>query len=156
MKKCEKCNKNIFSGRICKNCKHNLELGIKLAPSTQKFYMEEFNKENMLIGYYTNIIDSYIMILEYMYNDLEYLPEYKNQIEPDNFEDAKKIYKNKLKLKVEEIKQEKIKPFAKTGEVKYLTAIIGLVEDIKDTLKIFPQYKEELVYEDLEKIINGG
>ena len=154
MKKCEKCNKTILSGRICKNCYHKLELSIRTAPATQKLYMDQFAQENMLIGYYTNIIDSYIMVLEYMYKDLEYLPVYKDQIEPNNFEDAKKIYKNKLRLKVEKIKRDKIKPFEKTGEVKYLTAIVGLEEDIKDTLKIFPQYKEELRYDDLEKIIN--
>lgn len=156
MKKCEICNKTILKGRICKNCHHKLVIGLRIAPSTQKIYMEQFNQENMLVGYYVNIIDSYIDILEYMYKNLEYLPEYRNQIEPNNFEDAKKIYKNKLKMKVEQIKQDKIKPFAKTGEVKCLTAIIGLEEDIKDTLKIYPQYKNELTYEDLEKIINGG
>lgn len=156
MNKCKKCGRTIFKGKICKECHHHLELSVRLAPSTLKQYMENFEKKNMLIGYYANIIDSYILYLECLYNDLEYVPEYKNKIFPNNFEDAKIIYKNKLKDKVESIKQEKIKQLNKTGEVKYLTAIIGLEEDIKDTLKVFPQYKEELKYDDLEEITNRG
>lgn len=154
MRKCEKCKKNILFGKICSTCKQHIIWDLQYAPKRQEFYNEQFDKENMLIGYYANIISSYIDIIWFMYKDLEYVPEYKNQIEPNNFEEAKKIYINKLKYKVDKIKQEKIKLLEQTGEVKYYTALVGLEEDIKDTIKTFPEFKNILKYDDLEKILN--
>lgn len=154
MKKCEKCNKTIFSGKLCKNCLWLAEQNILSSPSTQKIYMDQFNQENMLISYYANIMHGYILSLEFMYKDLEYLPKYKNQIEPSNFEEAKKMMHINFKNKIEEIKKEKIKMFSKTGEVKYFTALVGLEEDIKDTIKLFPEFEKDLNYDDLEQIIN--
>lgn len=158
MKKCERCNKIILIGRLCKNCLQNCDMNIRMAPLAQKIYMEEFDKDNMIVCHYANIIDSYMMSLKKMYDDMEYLPKYKSQITPNNYKDAEKICRAKLKNKIDAIKKEKIKPLAKTGEVKYFTAIVGLEEDIKDTIKLFPQFREELDYSDLEKIIDkyGG
>lgn len=158
MNRCKKCNKRIFYGSICSNCLRLCELNIRTMPLSQQTHLDLLSKDNMPINYYVGVIDGFLIALKNMYDDLEYVPKYKEQIEPNNFKEAEILMRQKLKNRIEEIKQEKISWLNNTGEIKFLTAIIGLEEDIKDTIKEYPQYKNELNYDDLEKIIkrSGG
>lgn len=152
-RRCEICNEKIFFGKLCNYCKQTSLYNIKYAPLSQKIFMDNFAKENMLISYYADIIEGYLLSLENLYRDLEYNQQYKNMIEPNNFKGALKIYKDKLNRKLYGIKVNKIKLLEDTGEVKYFTAIVGLEEDIKDTIKSHPYFQDILKYDDLEKII---
>ena len=158
MNRCKKCNKRIFCGSICSNCLRLCELNIRTMPLSQQTHLDLLNRDNMPTNYYVGIIDGFLIALKNMYDDLEYVPKYKEQIEPNNFKEAEILMRQKLKNRIEEIKQEKISWFNSTGEIKFLSAIIGLEEDIKDTIKEYPQYKRELNYDDLEEIIkrSGG
>lgn len=158
MNRCKKCNKRIFNGFICSNCLRLCELNIRTMPLSQQTHLDLLNRDNMPTNYYVGIIDGFLIALKNMYDDLEYVPKYKEQIEPNNFKEVEILMRQKLKNRIEEIKQEKISWFNNTGEIKFLSVIIGLEEDIKDTIKEYPQYKRELNYDDLEEIIkrSGG
>lgn len=116
---------------------------------------EELENNNLDIVQCANIIDGLIMVFDELY---KITPFIKNEfdIQPDNIEDFKKLYGNKLRSIIYDKKQETLEKYNKTGQLRYYSQLVNLNDEIINAKKLFPEFIEYLNNDDLEKIISEG
>ena len=124
------------------------------AINLMNFYDKEL-KGNISIEQCTNMISSLTVVFEELY---KITPFIKNEfdIQPDNIEDFKKLYGNKLRSIVYDKKQEILEKYNKTGQLRYYSQLVNLNDEIINSKKLFPEFIEYLDNDDLEKIISEG
>lgn len=116
---------------------------------------EELENNNLDIVQCANIIDGLIMVFDELY---KITPFIKNEfdIQPDNIEDFKELYGNKLRSIIYDKKQETLEKYNKTGQLRYYSQLVNLNDEIINAKKLFPEFIEYLNNDDLEKIISEG
>lgn len=125
------------------------------ACNTLEIHNKTLENKNTTITECANIIDGLLLIFEDLYKITPYIKrEFK--IEPDNYQDFKKLYLNKLRSIVFNRKKEIIDKYESTGELRYYSQLINLNDDIKSAKELFYDYKDYLKNDDLEKIISEG
>ena len=116
---------------------------------------EELENNNLDIVQCANIIDGLIMVFDELYKITPFIKN-KFDIQPDNIEDFKELYGNKLRSIIYNKKQEILEKYNKTGQLRYYSQLVNLNDEIINAKKLFPEFIEYLNNDDLEKIISEG
>lgn len=143
----------LFSKGLSQKDKYLIQA--KSANESLEFYMKQFKDKNKTISECTNIIDAILIIFEELYKITPYIKN-EFEIDPNNFEDFKIMYLNKLRDLIDDRKQEILEKYNKSGELRYYSQLVNLNDEIKQAQKSFPEYSDYLKNDDIEKIISEG
>lgn len=153
MKRCLRCNKIIFKGKLCNACTNLAKLYIDTLASKLNKINADITKGYKKLHPYFSRYQILLDTAEEFYKTAELI---SSQIEmsPQTY----KQYKNNVHQMVVDMltkkQQSLFYKFAETGEVRFIKDMVKLRDEMLDIKIDFPQFKEFIDINELQKVID--
>ena len=142
--------------KACNNCKERIVMDIQMQQENFNRILGDINRGYKRLEPYLSRYQILLDIMEDVYDELQYVSEIVH-LTPDNFEALKNdLIENNLKSVIRDMKLMLIHRFNETGEISAFRAIKKLRDEILDMQIKYPQFKEYLTTDELQKIIDKG